>query len=121
MASIYKRINNKDMHKFTTFRTPFKNNNETCWGGWNWDTSLYAVFSYGHHFPMYVYDAQAQQWYGNEDKYSRTTTRHQSQARPRTEAGIEWMSTEALAHLISSGGVAGAVARRIEYAINTAA
>jgi hypothetical protein len=40
----------------------------------------YIVFSYGTHFPIFAYVKGI--WYENEDKYSVSTTRHQSQARP---------------------------------------
>ena len=47
------------------------------------DDNLYIVYSYGWHFPMYIYCRQADLWYGNSDKYSATTSKHQSQARPK--------------------------------------
>lgn len=47
----------------------------------------YVVYSYGIHFPMYVFaplpdGSGAYCWYGNSDKYSPTTSRHQSACRP---------------------------------------
>jgi hypothetical protein len=42
--------------------------------------NCYVVYSYGSHFPMYIrFDGI---WYGNDDKYSVSTSRHQSQLRP---------------------------------------
>ena len=43
-------------------------------------TCRYVVYSYGKHFPMYIYEGGA--WYANIDKYSPSTSRHQSQANP---------------------------------------
>ena len=40
---------------------------------------------------MYAY--KAGQWYANRDKYSRTTSKHQSQCRPTVNDMIE-LSTE---------------------------
>lgn len=44
--------------------------------------SRYVVYSYGTHFPMYIFDAVTEQWFGNLDKYSSTTSRHQSACHP---------------------------------------
>jgi hypothetical protein len=55
------------------------------------DDNHYIVYSYGWHFPMYIYCRQADLWYGNSDKYSVSTTKHQIQADP---PGIDsWLST----------------------------
>lgn len=66
---------------------------------------LYVVYSYGSHFPMYIYDDQENKWIGNKDKYSRSTTRHQSQARPSDE--ITWLDTDAMKEIIWHGGLVG--------------
>ena len=55
-----------------------------CW--------LYVVYSYGFHFPMYIYDRQAGIWIGSKDKHSVSTTRHQSHCRPSAEIKC-WLDT----------------------------
>jgi hypothetical protein len=40
----------------------------------------YVVYSYGHHFPMYLYTHGV--WYRNKDRYSVSTSKHMSQASP---------------------------------------
>jgi len=72
--------------------------------------NLYAVFSYGTHFPLYVYDAVAKQWFGNQVKHSKTTTTHQRWAKPILDGNddpdniravsINWRSTDYLLALI---------------------
>jgi hypothetical protein len=52
---------------------------------------LYVIYSYGSHFPMYVWDETAKIWLGNSDKYSRTTSTHQSKYRPSEVA--KWLLT----------------------------
>jgi hypothetical protein len=59
---------------------------------------LYAVYSYGHNFPIYAFISG--KWYGNKYKYSNSTSRHQGQARPR--ADITYVTTEELQKLIST-------------------
>jgi len=44
------------------------------------DTCRYVVYSYGKHFPMYIFEGGV--WYANCDKYSVSTSKHQSQANP---------------------------------------
>ena len=53
---------------------------------------LYVVYSYGYHFPMYIYDRQAGIWIGSKDKHSVSTTRHQSHCRPSAEIKC-WLDT----------------------------
>ena len=47
----------------------------------------YVVYSYGNHFPMYVF--YHVRWYRNTDKYSVTTSKHQSQAMPYVDRFVE--------------------------------
>jgi hypothetical protein len=95
------RINNHDMRRLVTDRHLFTNNNETVYAQHRGD--LYVVYSYGEHFPMYAFDEVACVWLGNKDKYSRTTTTHQSLARPDTDS-IRWMNTDDLRTVVAAGG-----------------
>lgn len=75
-------LTNSDARSCVLRKQKFRTSNGTIFGEWSHDDLRYAVFSYGHHFPMYVWDSETQQWYGNEDKYSVTTSKHQNQCRP---------------------------------------
>lgn len=72
------------------------------------NTDLYIVYSYGEHFPMYIAETDTEtkttRWYGNVNKYSRSTTRHQSQARPPYEVQCIPMEHDAML-LIAKGGL----------------
>lgn len=61
----------------------FTNHNKQLYG--RWDGSLYVVYSYGPHWPLFIYDAKHNVWFENEDKYSPTTTKHRSQTHPLVE------------------------------------
>ena len=63
-----------DMRDYTTERTQFKNSTESVFSKKRQD--LYVVYSYGEHFPMYVYDHGVELWFGNADKYSPTTSKN---------------------------------------------
>lgn len=52
----------------------------------------YIVYSYGHHFPMYI--NKAGQWYKNKCRYSVSTSRHQSQCHPLVDNIIELSTAE---------------------------
>ena len=44
------------------------------------DLTPYVVYSYGRHFPMFIHLKGV--WYENSDKYSVSTSKHQSQSHP---------------------------------------
>ncbi len=111
------RIANSKCRSFVVDREPFQGSN--MWGAWvpttyaDRDHSVYVVFSYGAHFPMYVYDPDTNQWYANGDKYSRSTTRHQSQARPDYNgANLTWLNTDNMKQL-ATRGFRGLAERRV--------
>jgi len=113
------RVSNSDARYMVERREKFKTNNQTMFGEWSSSAGLdggrsyrYAVFSYGYHFPMYVYDEQAGVWIGNKDKYSRTTTTHQNKARPNQPID-QWYDTHTC-KLIYHNGLATIVANRME-------
>ena len=70
------RISNKNSSEYVYNQVEFKANNvfsEKC-------DNIYIVYSYGHHFPMYV--NYCNKLYENSDKYSVSTSKQQTQARP---------------------------------------
>lgn len=97
------RISNTQAKSYVDRREVFETTNKTMYALQK-PESRYAVYSYGSHFPMYVYDAVAGQWFGNADTYSRTTSRHQSHARPSTD-DIMWLNTDQMRHLAKYGYV----------------
>lgn len=104
------RIANRDAKHYVHRREFFKGSN--IFGFWNSEESLYIVTSYGNHFPMLVWDNTALQWFENYDKFSRTTTRHQSRVgdynRKTTDA-----DTGLLKEIIHRGGIVNVVAHRM--------
>lgn len=71
------KISNKNGRGFVDGCWAFKGSH--VWGEWL-SKRCYVVYSYGVHFPMYAKLRGA--WYANKDKYSVSTSRHQSQYRP---------------------------------------
>ena len=114
-----KRVSNRDMGGLTASLVPFFNRKFSCFSrelrrfidepvtgllAYS-EPRGYAVFSYGDHFPIYYYDHDLNQWYGNKDKYGTTTSRHQSQAWPKGVGRdqIEWVDTRKLQNLVDKG------------------
>ena len=103
-------ITNSDVRRYVNNHEVFVTNNKTMFSEYNGD--LYIVYSYGYHFPMYVYDTQRDMWFANSDKFSSTTSRHQSKARP--DAHIDGnMDTDNLTKFIQAGGYIQHTAQRI--------
>ena len=95
------RVANKDAWIEVAGKREFEGSN--MWA--QWENNLYVVYSYGFHFPMYAYDLAMDEWVGNKDKYSSSTTRQQSQARPPMNTQIMHLNTSEMHKLIKSGGV----------------
>jgi len=103
-------INNNQMSEFTTHRRHFKTNNETVYT--QTYREMYIVYSYGLHWPMYVYDDASQSWFGNSTKYNKpTTNRHTTLAKPDVDF-IHMMPKKELDYIIEFGGYAGYCAER---------
>ena len=73
---IMKKIANKNGGEYTANCTEFNGNNTFA----RWENSAYVVYSYGYHFPMYVWKNSG--WFENSDKYSVSTSKQQTQLRP---------------------------------------
>jgi hypothetical protein len=95
------KVANSKCRNHVVARLPFKGSN--LWGEWvkplTNNKQQYVVYSYGQHFPVYVYSEGM--WFENEDKYSRTTARHLSQARPTDKTIL--LSTRAMIALVVEG------------------
>jgi hypothetical protein len=92
-------------------RQCFANTNDTVYSISINGRNLYVVYSYGAHYPMYLYDYETQTWFGNETKSSVTTQRHKTQTRP--DGYIDWCSTPHLLSIIHHGSYAAHCARAV--------
>jgi hypothetical protein len=103
------RLANTDVRGPIQRREMFKTNSGSVYP--RREGNLYVVYSYGTHFPMWVYDDEIDQWFGNADKYSRTTSKHQSQTRPYVD--MTMCDTHTLRQIIAWGGYTGYTAARV--------
>lgn len=97
------RTTNKAARSYVQNQTPFQGSNvfgESM-------NDMYTVYSYGYHFPLFIYDHQHYRWLENSDTYSRTTARHKSQLRP-TDNTIQ-CTTEQMKAVIQAGSITGII------------
>ena len=105
-------IANKDARKYVEARKPFKGSHLYAERRVTEHTDIYVVYSYGEHFPISVGEVGDNgyvHWYANTDKWSQSTTRHQSQARP-FYVNMLPMTTGAMRRL-ARDGIAGLAAK----------
>lgn len=109
-----KRVANRDVRREVQNLNEFEGSSMYARWKYNRDNGagVYVVYSYGEHFPMYVYDMQTDIWIANTDKYSRTTSKHQSQAHP-SRIDKE-MDTDELRKLVSVRGLVDYMAVKAE-------
>jgi hypothetical protein len=92
------RINGRTCRPYVQARKAFTNSNGQLYAV-NHTPMLYVVYSYGDHWPLFVWDGF--DWYENEDRYSNTTTRHRSYAHPyanTTKRSCKWLQNFIATH-----------------------
>lgn len=107
-----KRVANKDARSRVQERKEFEGSN--TFGVWKPDVdgvSRYVVYSYGLHWPLFIYEKG--RWYENEDRYSVSTSKHRSQLHPLRDT--EKRSFEDMIE-IARLGVAGWMAKKLQAA-----
>lgn len=71
----------------------FRTSNGQLYGEWV-SPNTYVVYSYGEHWPLFVWDAATTRWLENEDRLSQTTSKHRSQAHPHVPTELhsrDWL------------------------------
>lgn len=71
----------------------------------------YTVYSFSIGNPLYVYDYEACQWFGNSDEGSEMTELHKKTLQPHSVA--QWVDTRTL-DSIAIYGIVGTSAQRME-------
>ena len=86
-----KRINGRHSRGYVKARTPFKNSNGQLYAEWlgldgrENSEARYCVYSYGPHWPLFIYVPQVDTWFENKDKYGPTTSKHRTFTHPHCE------------------------------------
>lgn len=109
------RIPNIHAREYVRRRAPFRGSHMYAEERVVGESVLYTVYSYGEHFPMYIAETDVEtettRWYANQEKFSRSTTRHQSQANPYDVPMIP-MDTKDM-RVLARGGLMTLVCQRV--------
>ena len=104
------RVANRDARRYVADKVLFNGSN--LYSIYRRNDKLYIVYSYGAHFPIYIYDFELGKWFYNTDKYSPSTSKHQSQANPLAPNPI-YMDTDGMQELIRAGSYVSLAAKRV--------
>jgi hypothetical protein len=87
-----KRINGRTSRPYVQQKQEFKNSNGQLYAEWhNGDNPRYVVYSYGSHWPLFVYVPSANTWFENKEKFGPTTSKHRTQTHPHCETvALSW-------------------------------
>jgi hypothetical protein len=83
-----KRVANANARSYVKKRVEFQGSNAFARELHTDHSTLYVVYSYGEHFPMFIAETDndnVTRWYANQDRFSMTTTKHWGQLHPHVE------------------------------------
>jgi len=100
------RVSNKNARPYVKGLEEFiGHNTQGVWTAPNHDSgeARYVVYSYGSHWPMFVYDGEVKKWCENSDKYSVSTSKQHTQLHPHPPEGTVKMDKQKLFKVIAGG------------------
>lgn len=86
-----KRINGRLARPYVQRKEPFQNSNGQLYADWRGLDGLenpnarYVVYSYGRHWPLFVYVPRVNTWFENKEKFGPTTSKHRTFTHPHCE------------------------------------
>lgn len=86
-----KRINGRTARPYVQRTEPFRNSNGQLYAEWidpshsEDNNSRYVVYSYGSHWPLFVYVPKVNTWFENKEKYGPTTSKHRTYTHPHCD------------------------------------
>lgn len=66
-------------------KVDFTNSSGSLYGSYSHSKRQYTVYSYGPHWPLFIYSNVTGQWYENTDRYGTTTSKHHGQSHPHCD------------------------------------
>jgi hypothetical protein len=88
---MFKRINGRLARPYVQRKEAFKNSNGQLYAEWvgdEWVGDLnkrYCVYSYGSHWPLFIYVPQVDTWFENKEKFGPTTSKHRTFTHPHCD------------------------------------
>jgi len=102
-------IANKNARPYVQAHRPFQGSN--TYAVWRDTPRRYVVYSYGIHWPLFIYDEAQGVWFENAAKFSRSTSRHRSQLHPRPEGGCLPLSATQMCNLAAGRPISEVIIR----------
>lgn len=110
------RVPNRGSNKYVSDLKEFRGSNMYSLHLEGKAKHTYVVYSYGAHWPMWVYDYVTREWYGMLSKASPTTSKQQTQSHPDVpNERIHWFDKHMMVE-IATHGYNGAIANRLGVA-----
>jgi hypothetical protein len=78
---VTKRISRRDARAKVQALEAFQTNNGNLFARWE-TPDTYVVYSYGQHWPLFIWDKKLNLWVENGDKRSPTTSQHRGYTHP---------------------------------------
>lgn len=96
-----KKIANKNAREYVQNKQAFKGAN--LYGDWRYisNRDVYVVYSYGAHWPLFMYDDAVGVWFENTERVSVSTSKHATQAHPHVPTIV--CDTNTIKRAISEG------------------
>jgi hypothetical protein len=104
---------NREASAAVASKSPFCTSHGTLFGAWMGETGAYVVYSYSLTWPLVVYDLEADTWFVNTDKYSRTTSAHLTHVRRGVTGKVQEVCRD-VALYIANYGYVGYIRHRME-------
>lgn len=85
------RINGRLSRHYVQRREAFKNSNGQLYAEWHGldgrenSEARYCVYSYGPHWPLFIYVPHVSTWFENKEKYGTTTSKHRTFTHPHCD------------------------------------
>lgn len=104
------KIANKDAREYVRNRIVFDGSN--LFARYATD-NLYVVYSYGFHFPMYIWDNTCGIWLRNVTEKSASTAKHYSECCPALPVHMTDFSVAEMVSIVDAKGLVGAIKQRV--------
>lgn len=89
-----KRINGRNSRGYVQRKEPFQNSNSQLYAEWlgldgrENSEARYCVYSYGPHWPLFIYVPKVGTWFENKEKCSTTTSKHRTFTHPHCDTTL---------------------------------
>ena len=97
------KVSNTNARAYVQNLKPFIGSNTfAVWTG-SEETGRYVVYSYGTHWPMFIWDAKVKQWFVNDSRFGKTTSKQHTQLHPHPDTVLIELHVDDMCKVATSG------------------